>query len=188
MWKKLKSLLTDAKSAKRRKFLRSLSLCEGLSERDVGHLLHSFHSRTYHEGESLFVEGDIGRALFVVESGRVELSKHGADGQPRRIATLGPGTFFGEMALLEQLPRSASAVALERSTLLLLYRSKVDEILVYHPRVGVAIMAHLAKLLSSRLRKASQELASAETGAVRQPAPPVELPEPAVETEEEVAP
>lgn len=173
MWKKIRNFFSDPRSGKRRKFLRSLNLCEGLSERDVGHLLHSFHSRTYHEGEALFLEGDIGRALFVVESGRVELSKTGPDGRPLRLAMLGPGTFFGEMALLEQLPRSASAVALEKSSLLLLYRSKVDEILVYHPRVGVAVMTHLAKLLSARLRKASQELASG--GSAPKDVRPVEL-------------
>lgn len=66
------------------------------------------------------------------------------------------------MALLEHLPRSASAVALEKSTILLLYRAKLDDILHYHPRVGVAIMTHLAQLLSARLRKASERLSSAE--------------------------
>jgi CRP/FNR family transcriptional regulator, cyclic AMP receptor protein len=157
VWKKLKNIFADARFGKRRNFLRSLSFCEGMRSQDLGYLLQSFHSRTYSEGEPLFLEGDIGRALFVVESGRVELSRQGPDGKPSRMAVLGPGMFFGEMALLEQLPRTATAVALEKSSILLLYRSKLDEILAYHPRVGVAIMTHLARLLSARLRRASQD-------------------------------
>lgn len=163
MFKRLRRLFTDSRFSKKRDFLKSLSLCEGLSDRELGYLLQSFHYRTYHEGETLFLEGDIGRALFVVESGRVELRKSAPDGSSRALAVLGPGTFFGEMALLEQLPRSASAVALEKSGLMLLYRSKLDEILDYRPRIGVSIMTHLARLLSARLRLASQRLTSGRT-------------------------
>ncbi len=162
MLKQLKRFFSDHRFSKRREFLHSLSICKGLSNRELGYLLQSFHMRTYHEGEVLFLEGDIGRALFVVESGKIELSKLGSDGRPQRITVLESGQFLGEMALLEQLPRSASAVALEKSQMLLLYRSKLDAILHYHPRIGVSIMAHLARLLSSRLRKTSRELASAD--------------------------
>ncbi len=147
--------------SERREFLRALPLCQGLRERDLGYLLQSFHMRDYNEGESLFQEGDIGRALFVLESGKVELSRRGHDDKPTPVATLGPGALFGEMALLEQLPRSASATAVEKSKLLLLYRSKLDDILHYHPSIGVAVMRHLARLLSARLRRVSDPALSA---------------------------
>ncbi|MBI3300406.1 MAG: cyclic nucleotide-binding domain-containing protein [Elusimicrobia bacterium] len=155
----LRRYFRDKSFSSRREFLKDLPLCEGLSERELGYFQLSFHNRVYNEGETLFLEGDIGRALFVLESGKVELTKHGPDGAPQRIAELGPGALFGEMALLEQLPRSASAVALETSTLLLLYRSKLDDILHYHPRIGVAVMRHLARLLSARLRRVSNQTA-----------------------------
>lgn len=157
----LHDLVSDPTFVRRRAFLRSLPFCSGLSQYELGYLLQSLHARRYEAGEVVFVEGDIGRALFVVESGKVELSKLGADGKPQRIALVEPGMFFGEMALLEQLPRSASAVALERCGLLLLYRSKLDAILHRHPRIGVSMMSHLARLLSARLRKTSADLAGA---------------------------
>lgn len=140
--------------------MRGLPICEGLKDRELGHLLQAFHLRTYHEDEPLFVEGDIGRALFVVLSGRVELTQGLPDGKTRRLAVAEPGALFGEMALLEQMPRVASATALETSELLLLYRSKLDELLQDHPRIGVALMSHLARLLSARLRRLSREGAS----------------------------
>lgn len=161
MLRRLKNFFIDKQFSKKREFLRSLSIFKGLSSQELGFLLQSFHTRTYHEGEPLFVEGDIGRALFIIETGHVELTKRGQDGKPQSLAVLGPGSFFGEMALLEQLPRSASALAQERSVLLLLYRAKLDEMLHSHPRIGIAIMTHLARLLSARLRKTSRELTAA---------------------------
>lgn len=130
-----------------------------MAERELGYVLQALHSRVYHEGEVLFVEGDIGRALFIIESGRVELTKTDPDGKPQRIVVLGPGDFFGEMALLEQLPRSATATAQEKSHIHLLYRSRIEALLHHHPRIGVSIMRHLAQLLSARLRRANQALA-----------------------------
>ena len=57
------------------------------------------------------------------------------------------------MALLEQLPRTATATATEKTHLHLLYKSKLDALLHGEPRIGVSIMSHLARLLSARLRR-----------------------------------
>lgn len=152
MLKQLRKIFFNPQFAARRQFLRSLALFRDLSDRDIGLLSQALHARVYHSGEVLFEEGDIGRALFILESGKVDLVKDDVT-----IFSVKPGDFFGEMALLEQLPRTAKAVAAERSQLLLLYRSKLDSLLHAHPRIGVVIMAHLAQLLSARLRRRSSE-------------------------------
>ncbi|MBI4349677.1 MAG: cyclic nucleotide-binding domain-containing protein [Elusimicrobia bacterium] len=162
MLKVLRRFFTDASFAKKKAFLKSLSLFQDLSGRELGHILAALHTRTYQEGEVLFIEGDIGRALFILESGRVELSKLDPQGRPQRLIVLGPGDFFGEMALLEQLPRSASAVALERSVIHLLEKPKLEGLLHSYPQIGVSIMRHIAQLLSARLRRTSQSLVSGE--------------------------
>ena len=156
----LKRIFSDPASSRKKAFLKSLDLFRGLRFAELGHLAQNMHVRTYHEGEVIFVEGDIGRALFILESGQVELTKAGPDGRPQKIYAIQPGEFFGEMALLEQLPRTATATALERSQVFLLYRSQLESILNYHPRIGVQIMTHLAQLLSARLRRASSALGS----------------------------
>jgi CRP-like cAMP-binding protein len=168
----LKKLLVDESFARKRDFLKSLSIFRGLSSRDLGELQLMFHARAYEEGETVFLEGDIGRALFIVQSGRIELHKRASSGDAQVLAELGKGSFFGEMALLEHLPRSASAVARERSVLLLLYRAKLDEILHRRPRVGVCIMTHLARLLSSRLRKTSEQLSGRAQAGIRDASSP----------------
>ena len=95
-----------------------------------------------------------------MESGKVELTRVGADGRPVALYMLKPGEFFGEMALLESLPRSATATAVENTRLHLLYRTKLEALLRSEPRIGVGIMRHLARLLSTRLRRASGELSA----------------------------
>lgn len=166
MFKRLKKFFTDPVFSKKKAFLKSLSLFQDLGDRDLGRVLQALHSRTYQEGETLFEEGDIGRALFILESGRVEIRQRDSRGQTQRLLVLEPGDFFGEMALLEHLPRSGSAVALERSQAHLLYRSRLEGLLHYHPRIGVSIMRHLAQLLSARLRRTTRSLVSGEPAKV----------------------
>lgn len=155
MLKFFKKVFFDDASQRRKAFLKGLEIFSELTDREVSLLANALHARTYHAGETIFVEGDIGRALFILESGQVELTKADGAAGPRKIYTIQPGEFFGEMALLEQLPRSASAVAAERAHLYLLYRTKLDDLLIHQPRIGVTVMSHLARVLSARLRRAT---------------------------------
>lgn len=151
--KSLKRWFIDPQFARKKQFLRSLEIFKDLRDRELGYLVSALHSRTYREGEVIFVSGDIGRALFVLESGSVELTRPASAGKPHVLYHLKPGDFFGEMALLESLPRTATATATEKTHLHLLYKSKLDALLHAEPRIGVTIMSHLARLLSARLRR-----------------------------------
>ena len=155
--KTLKRWFIDPQFSRKKHFLRSLDIFKDLRDRELGYLVQSLHSRTYREGEVIFIEGDIGRALFVLENGGVELTRPGAAGKPHVLYHLKPGDFFGEMALLESLPRTATATATEKTHLHLLYKSKLDALLHAEPRIGITIMGHLARLLSARLRRLSAE-------------------------------
>lgn len=156
--KSIRRWFVDPHFSKKKQFLASLELFSELTNGEMGELVHALHARTYRPGEIVFVEGDIGRALFILESGAVELTRRDADGKPVSLYTLKPGEFFGEMALLESLPRSATATATETTRLHLLYRTKLDAMLNSSPRIGVTILGHLARLLSARLRRVTGEL------------------------------
>lgn len=155
--KSLKRWFIDPAFSRKKHFLRSLDIFKDLRDRELGYLVQSLHSRSYRPGEVIFVEGDIGRALFVLESGGVELTLPSTGEKPRVLYRLKPGEFFGEMALLESLPRTATATATEKTHLHLLYKSKLDALLSAEPRIGVTIMSHLARLLSSRLRRVNED-------------------------------
>ena len=158
--KDLKRWFLDPHFARKKQFLRSLDIFKDLDGSELGHMVQALHARTYRPGEVIFVEGDIGRALFILETGKVDLTRRGPEGTVH-LYTMKPGEWFGEMALLESLPRSATATAAETSRLHLLYRTKLDSLLQSEPRIGVTIMGHLARLLSTRLRRATGELTTA---------------------------
>lgn len=158
LFKGLKHWFLDPQFARKKQFLRSLEIFKDLNNNELGRLVQVLHARTYRPGEVVFEEGDIGRALFILESGKVDLTRRGPSGEALPLYTVKPGEWFGEMALLESLPRSAAAVAAETSRLHLLYRTKLEALLQAEPRIGVTIMGHLARLLSTRLRRATGAL------------------------------
>ena len=75
--KSLRRWFIDPQFSRKKQFLRSLDIFKDLRDRELGYLVSALHTRTYREGEVIFVDGDIGRALFVLESGAVDLTRQG---------------------------------------------------------------------------------------------------------------
>ncbi|MEK7287603.1 MAG: cyclic nucleotide-binding domain-containing protein [Elusimicrobiota bacterium] len=170
LWNKiLNAFWRDPEIIRRRQTLGTNPVFNSLNPNQLTRVLAMLYHRRYHEGETIFKEGDVGRAIFIIESGKVLLCKKDKKGHERPLATLGPGDFFGEMALLEELPRSATAVATAPADLFFLYKSSFDGFVVQRPDIGATILSALAKLLSQRLRTLSGRLAGTEetTAATR---------------------
>lgn len=148
----VKSYLLDPAFNLKRKFLQRVSLFQGISRREFGHLFQALISRSYAPGEILFHEGDVGRALFILESGHVEISRRSATGDVSQVVVLKPGDYFGEMSLLDERPRTATAAAMDQVQVYLLYKTELEKLVKSVPHVGAAIMTHLAMLLAARLR------------------------------------
>ena len=147
------STLYDEEILEKLSFLKTIKLFEGIKKRQLIHVLESLQERTYLKGETIFTQGDIGRALFIVFAGKIALSRLDASGQKSEvIAEVHPGEFFGEMALLEEMPRTATATATEDTKVFMLFKIKLDSLLFSRPGIGVTIAAQLAKILSARLR------------------------------------
>jgi CRP-like cAMP-binding protein len=145
--------LYDKETLKKIDFLKSIRLFEGIKKRDLIHILENLQERTYLKGETVFTQGDIGRALFIVFSGKITLSRLNQDtGKSELIAEVHPGEFFGEMALLEEMPRTATVCALEETQVFMLFKIKLETLLFTRPRIGVVIATQLAKIMSARLR------------------------------------
>lgn len=143
----------DEEILRKLNFLKGISLFDGIGRRNLIHVLESLQERTYLKGETIFAQGDIGRALFIVLSGKIALARFDPVMQKDEvIAEVHPGEFFGEMALLEEMPRTASAHAVEETKVFMLFKIKLDSLLFARPRIGVKIASQLAKILSARLR------------------------------------
>jgi CRP/FNR family cyclic AMP-dependent transcriptional regulator len=151
----LKTFLINPEFNRKRKFLQRVSLFGGIPRREFGKLFQALVSRSYQPGEILFQENDVGRALFILEAGRVEISRRGTESGVRQVAILHPGDYFGEMSLLDERPRTATAAAMEPVRVYLLYKTELEKIVQCAPHVGAAIMNHLAILLAARLRSMS---------------------------------
>ncbi|HBB68069.1 MAG: hypothetical protein A2X28_05690 [Elusimicrobia bacterium GWA2_56_46] len=147
------NVIYDEETLKKIDFLKSIRLFEGIKKRDLIHILENLQERTYLKGETVFTQGDIGRALFIVFSGKIALSRQDQETEKSGvIAEVQPGEFFGEMALLEEMPRTATASALEETRVFMLFKIKLESLLFARPRIGVVISTQLAKIMSARLR------------------------------------
>lgn len=97
------------------------------------------HRNTFAAGETVFEEGEPGSTLHVVCSGRIDIVRDSAN-DPVVLTTLGPGEFFGELALFDRGPRSATAVAVEDTETLSLDRVDILDVVNRYPEVALALL------------------------------------------------
>ncbi|MCA9503756.1 MAG: Crp/Fnr family transcriptional regulator [Spirochaetaceae bacterium] len=113
------------------------------------------YQRVFADGETIFDEGDEGLDLYVIQSGRVEISRSGAGPEDARrlVARLGPGDFFGEMSVVLGEHRTARAVALGETTLLELDGETLETMCMEQPEIAIRMIQRLATRLITAERK-----------------------------------
>ena len=124
-------------------------LFDGLTEESLKKIWEKGVYKGFKHGEVIVREGEEGEEFFVIIKGKVEVSSGGSV-----IAVLDEGEFFGEMALLEDMKRSATVKAIEDTELFVLNRSGFEELLKANPKAGLKIL----KTLSNRLRKSNERV------------------------------
>jgi CRP/FNR family cyclic AMP-dependent transcriptional regulator len=125
--------------------LRACRLFADIDEGSLDRCVDAMRQRRSRRGEVIFHQGDPADALFVVVSGSVKILVPAGDGAEAAIlTTIGPGGFFGELALLDDAPRSATAEALEPAVTLILRREAFDQLLDTEPGMRRALLAALA--------------------------------------------
>jgi len=123
-------------------------------------------------GELIFPEGDLGTEMFIVHEGQVEILKQVEGGELKPLVVFEKGDFFGEMAILEDLPRTASARAVTDGTLLVINGSTFDQMLRANPEIAVRMMRKLSRRLRETDLLLKQALGTPRPSEV--PAAPVE--------------
>jgi len=172
--------MTDRDQLRRLQLLERVPLFAGLSRRQLGKLLVKFFEKHYEAGEIVFPEGAAGKALFIILDGRISIVRAWRGGE-QPLAVLGPGAHFGELALIDDLPRSATARADEPSILLILYKSHFDELIEGHSAIAIHVMNNLLKALAGYVRAAQASTAGDDVNRRGEPlAPPVQLESPEV--------
>jgi CRP/FNR family cyclic AMP-dependent transcriptional regulator len=135
--------------------LAGVGLFGGLDPGALQRLERLGRRRRYAPGEVIMRQGDGAIALFTVLSGRVQVSRRGEDGQEQALRTLGPGGYFGEMALLSNRPRSATVAASEDGEVecLVLHRLDFLEEVRRRPEVAIRLLETLSRRLEDAERR-----------------------------------
>jgi CRP/FNR family cyclic AMP-dependent transcriptional regulator len=136
-------------------YLRMVDIFRDLSEAEVQEIDRATTITTAHRGKILYMPEETGEVLFMLKEGRVQLYRISPEGKKLVIATIGPGTVFGEMAFIGQGMHNSFAEALEDCVLLVMSRTDVEHLLVTKPQVALRIF----EVLGRRLQEAETRLA-----------------------------
>ena len=125
--------------------LQQVALFQGLKKRQLSNLARGFVERSCATDEVIIAQGRTGYGFFIVISGKAEAYRELADGTKVVVNTFGPGDFFGEMALLDDGPRTATVAATEATECLILPHENFIGLLKRDAEMAVAILVELAR-------------------------------------------
>jgi CRP-like cAMP-binding protein len=131
-----------------------------LSDEDLKKLCGYLRLCHFPQDSIIFREGDPDDSMAILLDGSIEITKRDAspDHRPKCLVRIGPGRAFGELALIEGPPRSATARAIDDVTLLLLTRAKYDALCAQNVKLALKVTINIARLMSFRLRNTSVKL------------------------------
>jgi CRP/FNR family transcriptional regulator/CRP/FNR family cyclic AMP-dependent transcriptional regulator len=129
-------------------YLKQVPLFADLADEDIRSLMALAKKRTFRNGEVIFHRDDPGTVLYVIKEGKVKICLISPDGQEVSLVVFGKGECFGELTILDGLPRSADAVALEKVECYTLQRSDFHNAIIKNPKIAIQVL----EVLSKRLR------------------------------------
>ena len=135
-------------------YLKQVSIFKGLDDKEVHDLITIAKKRIFRSGEVIFHRDDPGQMLYIIKEGKVKICLISPDGQEISLVVFGKGEYFGEFALLDGLPRSANAIALEKVECYTLLRSDFHSVIKKNPKIAIQVM----EVLCERLRKTDQKV------------------------------
>jgi CRP/FNR family cyclic AMP-dependent transcriptional regulator len=139
--------------------LKKINLFETLVEPELEKIGKLCRPENAAKGAVIFKEGDPGDRCYIILQGEVRISKFIPNIGEEALAVLKAGDYFGEMALIDNFPRSAHAIANSDSELLSINKTELDKILILDRDLGYKLLWAFTKTLSKRLRETNEKLA-----------------------------
>lgn len=140
--------------------LSSMAPFKNLEKKYFKILLKLIHNRAYAANEYVFMQQDPGIGLYLIIKGEILITMETEDGERFDLANLGRGDFFGELALLDEETRSASAIAMKESQLAVIFKPDLDDFIEAHPGEGIKILRGISQIIATRLRNLNQDYIS----------------------------
>lgn len=144
-------------------FLKSIPFFSRLRRKQLEEVSQILHERIYDKDEFIFEMGQPGAALFLIQEGEVSIETKSDSGNITQIATLTDHSFFGELALLDESPRSASARSVSKTHAWALFRSDLLKLSVSRPDIACEIYKILANMIGERLKTTNKLLKSEDS-------------------------
>jgi CRP/FNR family cyclic AMP-dependent transcriptional regulator len=157
--KALKKYFSWALDTAKESHLRVLSevpLFKGIGKKLLRKLLIDLMEKKYTAGDVIFHEGESGKAVYVVLEGSVKIIKR-SSAENKTLAVLGPGSHFGELALIDQCSRFATAITAKDSLLLIMYKAYFDDLIRGNSAISSRILLNLTEILSSYIHREQPE-------------------------------
>ncbi len=137
-------------------FLKFIPIFADLGEEAIEKIARLGKTKTYEKDSVILMEHETGSALFLIISGKVKVFRVSDDGREVILSILSESDFFGEMAILDGLTRSANVSAIEDTELFIIQRSDFLDLMYNHPEVSISLLQELTK----RLRAADMKIKS----------------------------
>lgn len=148
--------VTLPKRVEQRAHLKRVHLFADFEDAELDEILAVMKEKRFLRDATILIQRDPGESCFLIVSGEVKVSLFGEDGKEIILAKLGQGEVFGEMALLSGSPRSATVIALQDTTLLVLEREEFTKLVMRQPKLALKMLG----VFADRLRKADEKIAA----------------------------
>ncbi len=138
--------------------LKDINIFKNLTPYERAKIARYFQKREYKAGDRIIKEGESGDRMYIIEKGAVKITKKLKNKKEKVITNMVDGDFFGEIALLDNSPRSASVYAITNVKMLELYRVSLQELLNKDSEIGVKILYKFSQILAERIRNAGDKI------------------------------
>lgn len=138
--------------------LRNVALFEGLTQSQLRRVASIARPRGYEVGACLFREGETGHDMFIILEGKVRISQQVPGMGEEALAILEKGQYFGEMSVIEDIPRSADAIAHTSCTLWVIEREQLDQLMFTDKDLAYVLLWSFVRTLAGRLRETNAKM------------------------------
>ncbi len=138
--------------------LKSIPLFQVFTTQELNTVITLFFEKAYGKNSTLFVEGMTGEILYVIKKGTVQILKKVEANKEVVLATLKDGEFLGEMSLIDNRPRTATARVGEEAVLLVMTKKAFNTMMEKHPEIALKVLLTFLKIANERLRKANESI------------------------------
>lgn len=135
-----------------------IALFQGLSAKSLARVASIATEQRYPVGTVLFRAGDVGDRLYLITEGRVRISREVPGMGEEALTILGPGDYFGEMAVIDPAPRSADAHVHESCTVLEITKNQMEHLMLVHRDLAYEVLWNVVRTLTARLRDTTDKV------------------------------